>query len=39
VPAKEIPKGSSRGSERLFDGVVYDPTKPQAYLDSLKIKR
>ncbi|MGB7566196.1 MAG: CmpA/NrtA family ABC transporter substrate-binding protein [Prochlorococcaceae cyanobacterium] len=39
VPAKDIPKGSSRGTERFFDGVVYDPTKPQAYLDSLKIKR
>ena len=39
VPTKDIPKGSSRGSERLFDCVVYDPTKPQAYLDSLKIKR
>jgi bicarbonate transport system substrate-binding protein len=35
----DIPKGSSRGNERFFDGVVYDPTKPQAYLDSLKIKR
>jgi bicarbonate transport system substrate-binding protein len=39
VPAKDIPKGSSRGTERFFDGVVYDPSKPQAYLDSLKIKR
>ena len=39
VPAKDIPKGSSRGTERFFDGVVYDPTKPQAYLDSLKTKR
>jgi bicarbonate transport system substrate-binding protein len=39
VPTKDIPKDSSRGNERFFDGVVYDPTKPQAYLDSLKIKR
>jgi bicarbonate transport system substrate-binding protein len=39
VPAKDIPKGSSRGVERLFDGVVYDPSKPEAYLKSLKIKR
>jgi len=39
VPAKDIPKGSSRGVEKFFDGVVYDPAKPEAYLDSLKIKR
>ena len=39
IPAKDIPKGSSRGIERFFDGVVYDPSKPQAYLDALKIKR
>jgi bicarbonate transport system substrate-binding protein len=39
VPAKEIPTGSSRGKEIFFDGTVYDPENPQAYLDSLKIKR
>lgn len=39
VPAKDIPKGDSRGKERFFDGVVYDPANPQAYLKSLKIKR
>ena len=39
VPAKDIPKGSSRGVERFFDGVVYDPAKPEAYLKGLKIKR
>ena len=39
VPAKDIPKGDSRGKERFFDGVVYDPSNPQAYLNSLKIKR
>ncbi|KEF41628.1 MAG: bicarbonate-binding protein [Cyanobium sp. CACIAM 14] len=39
VPAKDIPKGSSRGVEKFFDGVVYDPAKPEAYLNSLKIKR
>ena len=38
VPAKEIPSGSSRGTETFFDGIVYDPENPQAYLDSLKIK-
>jgi len=39
LPAKDIPTGSSRGKEIFFDGVVYDPENPQAYLDSLKIKR
>ena len=39
VPAKDIPTGSSRGKETFFDGVVYDPENPQAYLDSLKIKK
>lgn len=39
VPAKDIPTGSSRGKETFFDGVTYDPENPQAYLDSLKIKR
>jgi bicarbonate transport system substrate-binding protein len=39
IPAKDIPTGSSRGKEVFFDGTVYDPSNPQAYLDSLKIKR
>jgi bicarbonate transport system substrate-binding protein len=39
VPAKDIPTGSSRGKETFFDGVVYDPENPKAYLDALKIKR
>ncbi len=39
LPAAEIPTGSSRGKETFFDGVVYDPENPQAYLDSLKIKK
>jgi nitrate/nitrite transport system substrate-binding protein len=34
-----IPKSSSRGVETFFDGVTFDPENPQAYLDSLKIKR
>jgi bicarbonate transport system substrate-binding protein len=38
LPAKDIPTSSSRGKETFFDGTVYDPTNPQAYLDSLKIK-
>jgi len=39
VPDKDIPKGSSRGKETFFDGVVYDPENPQAYLSALKIKK
>jgi bicarbonate transport system substrate-binding protein len=39
VPAKDIPSSSSRGKETFFDGITYDPANPQAYLDSLKIKK
>lgn len=39
VPTKDIPAGSSRGKETFFDGITYDPANPQAYLDSLKIKK
>lgn len=39
IPAKDIPTTPSRGKETFFDGVVYDPENPKAYLDSLKIKR
>ena len=35
---KDIPASDSRGKETFFDGVVFDPENPQAYLDSLKIK-
>ena len=38
VPEKDIPTSSSRGKEVFFDGIVYDPANPQAYLNSLKIK-
>jgi nitrate/nitrite transport system substrate-binding protein len=33
----EIPKTSSRGVETFFDGVKFDPEKPEEYLKSLKI--
>lgn len=33
-----IPAGDSRGKETFFDGVIFDPENPKAYLDSLKIK-
>ena len=33
-----IPKSDSRGKETFFDGIVFDPEDPEAYLASLKIK-
>ncbi|RFA30780.1 bicarbonate-binding protein [Alkalilimnicola ehrlichii] len=39
VAAADIPDGTSRGVETFFDGKVFDPENPQAYLDSLTIKR
>ncbi|MEO7248143.1 MAG: CmpA/NrtA family ABC transporter substrate-binding protein [Novosphingobium sp.] len=33
------PAGDSRGPERFFDGKVFDPGNPAAYLHSLAIKR
>lgn len=38
VAAADIPAGTSRGVERFFDGKVFDPANPKAYLDSLSIK-
>ena len=42
--AKELgvansPSGDSRGIEKFFDGKVFDPADPKAYLASLTIKR
>jgi len=39
VADAEIPKSSSRGVETFFDGVKFDPEKPEEYLKSLKIKK
>jgi nitrate/nitrite transport system substrate-binding protein len=39
VPAGQIPGGESRGVERFFDGKVFNPANPAAYLASLAIKR
>jgi nitrate/nitrite transport system substrate-binding protein len=39
VPAAQVPKGTSRGVEKFFDGKVFDPANPAAYLASLAIKR
>lgn len=38
VAAADIPASSSRGRETFFDGKVFDPENPKAYLDSLAIK-
>ncbi|MDP3516214.1 MAG: CmpA/NrtA family ABC transporter substrate-binding protein [Pseudohongiella sp.] len=39
VSNAQIPSSTSRGIETFFDGTVFDPENPQAYLDSLVIKR
>ncbi|HEY9634576.1 MAG TPA: CmpA/NrtA family ABC transporter substrate-binding protein [Coleofasciculaceae cyanobacterium] len=39
VPEAQIPKSDSRGVETFFDGVKFDPEKPEEYLKSLKIKK
>ena len=39
VPASQIPASTSRGKETFFDGKVFDPENPAAYLKSLAIKR
>jgi nitrate/nitrite transport system substrate-binding protein len=38
VPAAQIPSSPSRGVEKFFDGKVFDPRNPTAYLNSLEIK-
>jgi nitrate/nitrite transport system substrate-binding protein len=35
----ETPRGPSRGRETFFDGKVFDPADPAAYLASLSIKK
>ena len=34
-----MPAGDSRGRETFFDGKVFDPENPGAYLADLAIKR
>jgi len=38
IPQVDIPTNDSRGVEKLFDGKIFDPENPKAYLDSLAIK-
>ena len=39
VPADQIPTSKSSGKETFFDGKVFDPENPMAYLKSQAIKR
>lgn len=39
VPAAQVPGSTSRGTETFYDGKVFDPANPSAYLSSLTIKR
>ena len=39
VAESDIPKTTSRGVEKFFDGKVFDPADPKAYLASLAIKK
>ncbi len=39
VPAAQIPATTSRGVETFFDGIKFDPEKPEEYLKSLAIKK
>jgi nitrate/nitrite transport system substrate-binding protein len=39
VDAAQIPTSTSRGVETFFDGVKFDPEKPEEYLKALKIKK
>jgi nitrate/nitrite transport system substrate-binding protein len=39
VSDAEIPTSTSRGVETFFDGVTFDPEKPEEYLKSLAIKK
>ncbi|MFN4281325.1 MAG: CmpA/NrtA family ABC transporter substrate-binding protein [Alphaproteobacteria bacterium] len=39
VAAGQTPAGKSRGKETFFDGKVFDPENPEAYLGSLAIKK
>ena len=39
VADADIPKSTSRGIEKFFDGKEFTPKNPEAYLKSLAIKK
>jgi len=39
VAANDMPASPSRGKETFFDGKVFDPADPKAYLASLQIRK
>jgi len=39
IPDADIPTSTSRGTEKFFDGIEFNPEDPKAYLKSLKIKK
>jgi nitrate/nitrite transport system substrate-binding protein len=34
-----VPKSASRGVEKFFDGITFDPNNPEAYLKAVKLKK
>ncbi|NLQ05288.1 CmpA/NrtA family ABC transporter substrate-binding protein [Cylindrospermopsis raciborskii] len=39
IPDADIPTSTSRGLEKFFDGITFDPSDPRGYLKGLKIKK
>lgn len=39
IATADIPTTTSRGIEEFFDGIKFDPENPEAYLNSLTIKK
>jgi len=39
VASADMPAGTSRGTETMFDGKIFNPEDPAAYLASLSIKK
>jgi bicarbonate transport system substrate-binding protein len=39
IASADIPQSYSRGVEKFFDGMEFDPANPKAYLNNLEIKK
>ena len=39
VPAADTPRGTSRGRETFFDGKVFDPENPRAWIEAQSIRK